>query len=135
LGLDRPFWAPMYDKTVMVSRSVSLDSLVAPRIEPEIAVGLRDDLAPGASVEVELRSGTSAVARGRGADVLGGPVEAVRWLMAVPGIEPLGAGSIITTRTLTSAFAVAPGESWELVASGPVPLGSVQVSFSQSAPE
>ena len=57
LGLNRPFWAPIYDRTVADSSEVSLEGLVAPRIEPEIVLGFRADLPAGASaVEVVTRS-------------------------------------------------------------------------------
>jgi 2-oxo-3-hexenedioate decarboxylase len=49
LGLDAPFWAPVYDRTVLEPGEVSLASFVAPRLEPEIAVGLGAELVPGAS--------------------------------------------------------------------------------------
>jgi 2-oxo-3-hexenedioate decarboxylase len=81
-------------------------------------------------VEVELRRGSVAVARGRGSDALGGPVEAVTWLLRVPGVDGLRPGVIVTTGTLTAAFAIASGESWQLTTTGPVALGRVQVRFS-----
>jgi 2-keto-4-pentenoate hydratase len=49
LGLNRPFWAPIYDRTVTDRSEVSLEGLVAPRIEPEIALGFSTDLQAGAS--------------------------------------------------------------------------------------
>jgi 2-keto-4-pentenoate hydratase len=187
LGLDRPFWAPMYDTTVTDKREVSLGGLVAARIEPEIVVGFRTDLQSGASladvcaavswaatgfeivqchypgwemapadaiadsglhgllvvgdraqldlqdgtplaeIEVELQRETTTVARGRGSYALGGPIEAITWLLQVPKIR---AGSIITTGTLTPAFPIAPNETWRLSTTGPVSLGQLQVSFS-----
>ena len=190
LGLDSPFWAPIYETTVTDRREVSLDGLVAPRIEPEIVLGFAGDLPPGASaaevsaaigwaalgfeivqchypgwdmappdavadgglhgvlvvgdhaelvvpqgealaeVGVELRRGNVTLARGRGSDALGGPVEAVTWLLRLPGIPGLGSGAIVTTGTLTAAFPTAAGENWQLQATGPVSLGELQVSFS-----
>src|ERR1700736_4006186 len=100
LGLDRPFWAPMYDKTVMVSRSVSLDWQMSPA-DAVADAGLHGFLVVGEHVDIVAREAEG---------------------LARVEVE------------LRSAFAVAPGESWELVASGPVPLGSVQVSFSQRSP-
>jgi 2-keto-4-pentenoate hydratase len=49
LGPNRPFWAPIYDRTVTDRSEVSLAGLVAPRIEPEIAPGFSTDLQAGAS--------------------------------------------------------------------------------------
>jgi 2-keto-4-pentenoate hydratase len=50
VGLDTPFWSPMYDTTVTETLSVSLAGLVQPRIEPEIILGFRADLPAGAPV-------------------------------------------------------------------------------------
>jgi len=189
LGLDSPFWAPMYDDTVIETREVSLNGLVAPRIEPEIVLGFRTDLQPGcfrddicaaigwaalgfeivqchfpswnfapadaiadaglhgrlivgdhvevspqdaadlAIVEVELRRHDDIVATGRGANALGGPVDAIEWLLRLPGVEGLRPGAIVTTGTLTAAFPVEGGQSWRLVAAGPVPLGNLDLRF------
>ena len=188
-GLDSPFWAPMYDQTVTDEREVSLEGLVAPRIEPEIVLGFSADLHPGASlaevssaigwaaagfeivqchypdwdmsppdavadaglhgvlvvgqhgdlaaadgdllaeVEVELRRENVVVARGSGADALGGPVEAITWLLRLPGVEGQRAGAIVTTGTLTAELPIAPGECWQLDTTGPVALSQLHVSF------
>jgi 2-oxo-3-hexenedioate decarboxylase len=189
LGLDSPFWAPMYDDTVTEARDILLDGLVAPRIEPEIVFGFRRNLQPGSSradicaavgwaalgfeivqchfpswnfapadaiadaglhgrlvvgdrvevspqsaadlaaVEVELRRQDEVVATGRGANALGGPVDAIEWLLRLPGVDGLRSGAIVTTGTLTAAFPIEVGESWRLVAAGPVPLGNLGVRF------
>jgi 2-oxo-3-hexenedioate decarboxylase len=65
-----------------------------------------------ASLEVELSCHDEAMATGVGANALGGPVEAVTWLLRLPGVEALPVGSIITTGTLTNAFPVAAGDAW-----------------------
>jgi 2-oxo-3-hexenedioate decarboxylase len=190
LGLDAPFWAPIYDRTVTDRSEVSLEGLVAPRIEPEIVLGFRADLQAGstsaevraaigwaalgfeivqchypdwemapadavadaglhgvlvvgehcelgvdgggglANVEVLLRRGSDVVARGRGSAALGGPAEAVAWLLRLPGVEGLPAGTIVTTGTLTAAFPVGSDESWQMSAAGPVALNELKVSFS-----
>ncbi len=80
--------------------------------------------------QVELRRRNVVVARGRGCDALGGPVEAVSWLLRVRGVEGLRAGAIVTTGTLTAALPVAPGESWRWNSTGRAALGQVQVSLS-----
>jgi len=63
-----------------------------------------------------LRRGRAVVERGVGANVLGGPVQAlvhlVRVLATQPQFPPLAAGEIVTTGTLTDARPVAPGETW-----------------------
>ncbi|HLL51525.1 MAG TPA: hypothetical protein VK356_12730, partial [Thermomicrobiales bacterium] len=65
---------------------------------------------------IDLRRDGQIVDRGLAANVLGGPVSALRHLIAVltrdPGNPPLKAGEIVTTGTLTRAFPVAPGETW-----------------------
>jgi 2-oxo-3-hexenedioate decarboxylase len=66
--------------------------------------------------ELELSRNGSLVARGVGADVLGGPLHALAHLTRVlaeqPDFSPLRAGEIITTGTLTDAHPVQPGERW-----------------------
>jgi 2-oxo-3-hexenedioate decarboxylase len=49
LGLDSPFWSPIYRDTVLDAGVVSVDGFVAPRIEPEIVLGFGADLGVGAS--------------------------------------------------------------------------------------
>lgn len=53
---------------------------------------------------------------GHGADVLGGPLQALRFLLdeiaRMPGTPPLAAGEVVTTGTLTDAVPIAPGEAW-----------------------
>jgi 2-keto-4-pentenoate hydratase len=81
----------------------------------------------GASGEL-LRDGM-LVATGRGADVLGGPLDALRWLLReLPG--GLRAGEIVTTGTLTPAMAVEPGQRWEHRLSARTTLEPVVLSFS-----
>jgi 2-oxo-3-hexenedioate decarboxylase len=193
LGLDRPFWAPIYDTTVTDSHDVSLLGLVAPRIEPEVVLGFRDPVRAGASpdeirraigwaapgfeivqchypgwemappdavadaglhgvlvvgehrelgnaelgaldeVDVELRREETVFARGRSANALGGPIQAVSWLQRLPGSDELRAGAIVTTGTLTAAFPIAAGERWQLRTAGPVTLGELAVSLSDTA--
>lgn len=74
-------------------------------------------LAALADVGARLSCDGAEVDRGRGANVLGGgPLAALAHLVAVlaadPGAEPLAAGEVITTGTLTRAFPVAPGQTW-----------------------
>jgi 2-oxo-3-hexenedioate decarboxylase len=189
LGLNRPFWAHIYDRTVTDQREANLDEFVAPRIEPEIVLGLASKLDPGASAEdvgaaigwaamgfeivqchfpdwkmnpadaiadgglhgllvlgdrremtpvgahrlanaeVDLSRLGDVIARGRGSAALGGPVEAVVWLLSLPGISGLQPGTIITTGTLTPAFDVGPGERWSASDARPDGLGDVELMF------
>lgn len=56
------------------------------------------------------------VARGRAADVLDGPLSALRHLVELlkddPDNPPLAAGEIVTTGTVTRALDIRPGETW-----------------------
>lgn len=60
--------------------------------------------------------------RGIAANVLDGPLSAVRHLAGVlaadPGTHPIAAGELITTGTVTRAFPVAPGEEWSTTVEG-----------------
>ncbi|MFO1208231.1 MAG: hypothetical protein U1E40_03310 [Amaricoccus sp.] len=77
-----------------------------------------------------LRDG-GPVAEGRGSDVLGGPISALRFLVAEiarhPANPPLAAGEIVTTGTLTDAQPVAPGETWSTRLDG-IPLGGLTLT-------
>jgi 2-keto-4-pentenoate hydratase len=187
LGLDQPFWAPVYAETLASDR-LEIVGLVQPRIEPEIVLGVDRDVPAGSGFEevaasiqwaaaglevvhchfeawnmspaeavadaglhaalaigprqkitaaeaialsacgaVLLRDG-EAVAEGNGKDVLGGPLEALGWLLrGLP--EGLRAGDIVTTGTLTTAVPVKRGQRWTHRSSGPVALGTVELSF------
>ena len=74
-----------------------------------------------ASFSVTLSEAAGAQASGGGAQVLGGPIKALRYLvqeLARHGGEPLRANDIVTTGTLTAALPAAPGEFWRAAASG-----------------
>jgi 2-oxo-3-hexenedioate decarboxylase len=83
--------------------------------------------------EIDLFRNGEPVDHGRAANVLGGPLSALRHLVAVladdPDNPPLAAGEIVTTGTLTRAFPVFPGESWSTKLSG-LPLDGIAVRFS-----
>ena len=82
-----------------------------------------------ANLEIELLRGADVMATGVGAHALGGPVEAITWLLQLPGVTAVPAGSVITTGTLTSAFPIAAGESWRVSTSGLPSLGELSVTF------
>jgi 2-oxo-3-hexenedioate decarboxylase len=68
---------------------------------------------------------------GGGIQVLGGPVKAFGYLvreMARFGAEPLRAGEIVTTGTLTRALPARAGEVWRASTSG-VPFPDIEVSL------
>ena len=70
--------------------------------------------------------------RGRAANVLDGPVFALRHLVellaADPLNPPLSAREIVTTGTLTRAFPVAEGEVWNTELTG-IPLEGARIRF------
>lgn len=65
---------------------------------------------------IDLRRDGVIVDRGRAANVLDGPLHALRSLLVLlqsdPVNPPLAAGEVVTTGTLTRAFPVRPGETW-----------------------
>ena len=69
-----------------------------------------------ADVEVELSSEAGEARYGKGANVLGSPLTALRFLVreitAFPAGVPLAAGEIVTTGTLTDAMPVRGGDVW-----------------------
>jgi 2-oxo-3-hexenedioate decarboxylase len=85
-----------------------------------------------ASFDIELRCNGAVVDRGRAANVLDGPLNALRHLIDVLATEtanpPLGAGEIVTTGTLTRALPVKAGETWSTALSG-VDLPGISVRF------
>jgi len=84
------------------------------------------------SFSVELSCGAVAKETGRGSNVLGSPLAALAHLVSVlasqPGSEPLNAGEIVTTGTLTAAYPVTAGETWETELRG-IELPGLKVSF------
>ncbi len=83
------------------------------------------------SFAIELSNGDGAVLKGRGANVLGGPLEALRHLLReleASGGDPLRAGELVTTGTLTDAPAVATGETWSTKLAG-IRLNGLRLSF------
>ena len=69
-----------------------------------------------ATFTATLSCDSAIVEQGGGANVLGSPVIAldhlVQMLAGQPQFEPLAAGEIITTGTLTNAHSIAPGQRW-----------------------
>jgi 2-oxo-3-hexenedioate decarboxylase len=54
LGVDAPFWAPMFDTGILPSNRLDASAFVAPRVELEVLVGLSAPLGPGAGVSEVL---------------------------------------------------------------------------------
>ena len=83
-----------------------------------------------ASFQIALERNGEVVDRGKAANVLDGPVLALRHLVELlahdPDNPPLAAGEIVTTGTLTRALPVMPGEAWRTTISG-LPLDGIAV--------
>lgn len=100
----------------MASQSLHGALIVGPRRAVRQARGLAAALA-ALTISLHRDDGAEPVARGRGADVLDGPVQALgHWLHEArrrpASVEP-AAGMMITTGTLTDAQAVGPGQRWQ----------------------
>jgi 2-keto-4-pentenoate hydratase len=82
--------------------------------------------------EIALSRDGEIMDHGCGANVLDGPLCALRHLVALladdPHNPPLAAGEIVTTGTLTRAFPVAPGERWATEIRG-LPIDGISVKF------
>lgn len=81
---------------------------------------------------VTLYRDGSEIDRGSGANVLDGPLTALRHLVDLlardPDNPPLSAGEIVTTGTLTRAFPVHAGETWSTGMAG-IPLAGISFRF------
>lgn len=84
------------------------------------------------SFTVTLARDGIAVETGRGSNVLGGPLSALRHLVELLGTDPhnpkLSAGEIVTTGTLTRAYPIKPGEIWSTSMTG-IPLAGLSIRF------
>jgi 2-oxo-3-hexenedioate decarboxylase len=82
--------------------------------------------------EIDLMRNGALVDHGRAENVLGGPLSALRYLVALlarePVNPPLAAGDIVTTGTLTRVLPMAPGESWSTAISG-LALDGIDIRF------
>lgn len=74
------------------------------------------------SFEIGIESSTGVVRHGRGSNVLGGPIQALRFLVEemerFQSCMPVQAGEIVTTGTLTDAMPAKAGEEWRTQISG-----------------
>ena len=88
--------------------------LIGPR--HSIAEHLEDWDRTLSTFEIDLKRTGTIADHGRAVNVLGGPVSALRHLVDTLGRDqvnpPLAPGEIVTTGTLTRAFAVSVGETW-----------------------
>jgi 2-oxo-3-hexenedioate decarboxylase len=103
-------------------------------IGPRHALGQSvDDRARDLSAfRIDLKRDGRLVDEGQAANVLGGPLSALRHLVEVlsddPVNPPLATSDIVTTGTLTRAFPVAPGETWSTEPKG-VALDGIAIRF------
>ena len=84
------------------------------------------------SFEIALSCNGELIDRGHAANVLDGPLSALRHFVdgiaEQPALRGVEAGDIVTTGTVTRAFAVAPGETWSTQLSG-LPLPGLAIAF------
>jgi 2-keto-4-pentenoate hydratase len=116
------------------------DTIAANGLHAALLIGPRHAFAPRAAqwrdtlatFDIDLSCGSKPIDRGTAANVLDGPLSALRHLAGLlaadPVNPPLAAGDIVTTGTLTKAMPVAPGETWIAVPRG-VALEGISLSF------
>lgn len=106
------------------------DTVAAFGLHGALLIGPRHRMAPDraawreslARFEIDLSCNGSVIDHGLAANVLDGPLSALRHLVALLADDtanaPLAAGEIVTTGTLTRAFPIAAGETWSTRPSG-----------------
>lgn len=116
------------------------DTIAAGGMHAALMIGPRQPFAPRAAewrreltaFEIELSCDGKAVDRGRGTNVLDGPLSALSHLVELLAHDksnpPVAAGEIISTGTLTKAMPIKPGEIWSAKLSG-IALEGVPVRF------
>jgi 2-oxo-3-hexenedioate decarboxylase len=116
------------------------DTVAANGLHGALLIGPRHPVAPDAeswrtalaAFEIDLKRDGAVMDRGHAANVLDGPLNALRHLVdllaADPVNPPLQRGEIVTTGTLTRALPVAPGETWSTALEG-VAVDGISVRF------
>jgi 2-oxo-3-hexenedioate decarboxylase len=116
------------------------DTVAAYGLHGALLIGPRHPVGPRAAewrrtlatFEIDLSCDGRLTDHGRAADVLDGPLSALRHLVELlardPVNPPLAAGEIVTTGTLTRALPVASGETWSTALSG-IALDGLQLRF------
>lgn len=86
------------------------------------------------SFTLDLYRDGECIDSGRAENVLGGPLSALKAMAdGLPDTalaSTVSSGDVVTTGTLTRAFPVAPGESWETRVAG-LPLADMAISFTR----
>ena len=85
--------------------------------------------------KVALRKDGLIMGRGVGANALDHPALALAFLADIlarqPQFDPLAAGEIITTGTLTAAYSIKPGEIWSSVYDGLAGATGLELTFTE----
>jgi 2-keto-4-pentenoate hydratase len=117
------------------------DCTAANAMHGALLIGPRHDIGTNAKewlrtipqFEVELYCEGNLMERGRGSNVLEGPLSAIRYIVDLLARDannpPLAAGEIVSTGTLTRALPVKAGETWMTKLKG-IALAGVSVTFS-----
>ncbi len=122
-------------------RFAAVDTVTATGLHGALLLGRPLEVAPAridklrgelSTFAVALRRDGAPVDRGHAANVLGGPLSALRHLVETLARDksnpPLRAGEIVTTGTLTRAFPVAAGETWTATFTG-IALAEISLTF------
>jgi 2-keto-4-pentenoate hydratase len=116
------------------------DTVAANGVHGALLIGPRHPFAPRAAewqltlsaFEIDLNCDGRLIDRGHAANVLGGPLSALRHLTSLlasdPLNPPLAAGEIVSTGTLTKAMPIVPGEVWSAAPNG-IALDAIQLRF------
>ena len=84
------------------------------------------------AIKAALLKGGVRQIEGHGADVLGSPAYALGFLADLlaqqPFMQPLAAGEIVSTGTITDALPVRPGETWSTEITG-LPVQNLTISY------
>lgn len=116
------------------------DTIAANGVHGALLIGPRHPFAPRAAewrqtlgaFEIDLDCDGRLVDRGRGENVLDGPLSALRHLVGLlasdPVNPPLATGEIVSTGTLTKAMPIAPGQTWTAAPTG-IGLDPIRLSF------
>lgn len=120
-------------------RFLAADTVAAYGLHGALHIGPRHRVEPRerwlrdlASFDIELSRNGVLIDRGKSANVLDGPLSALRHLVDGLARDPTGSqlqrGEIVTTGTLTHAFPVASGEVWTTAVVG-IPLEGAGLRF------
>jgi len=114
------------------------DTIAANGVHGALLVGQRHPIAPRVAAwrselsrfDIDLSCDGNPMDHGRAANVLDGPLHALRHLVGLlardPVNPPLAAGEVVTTGTLTRALPVKPGETWSTALRG-IPIDGIRL--------